>query len=134
MCELIRDTESENSSAADSVKDLDEAMVNLGASWFTIAWTLHHTMPDNNYVASSMHELSLLAIAASSGQPEAQTDVMEVYGGEGRPTDISIHRKHRAGRDWDLVVGTDISDPAEQAALWRYIRECKPRLLVMAPL
>ena len=90
VSELISDTESENSSAADSVKDLDEAMVNLGAYWFTGAWTLHHTMPDDYYVASSMHELSLLAIGhiscVSSGQPEAQLDVMEVYGGEGRPT------------------------------------------------
>ncbi len=88
---------------------------------------MHITMPDDYYVASIMNELSLLAIGHSSGQLEAHIDVIAVYGGEGRPTFIAIHRKLRSGRNWDIVTGTDPADPAEQAALWRCTRERKPR-------
>ena len=59
-------------------------------------------------------------------------DVIEIYGGQCMPTEIGVNRRHRAGPNWDIAIGTDLSSPVEKDALWRYVRTCKPRTIIMA--
>ena len=54
---------------------------------------------------------------------------MELCGGAGRPLEIAVHRRMRAGRNFDLATGVDLSDPAEVQAYWGYLNESRPRVV-----
>ena len=66
-------------------------------------------------------------------QVEPGLDVMEVCGGQGLVTKIAVRRRARAGRNFDIVTGTDLNEPAEIRALWAHIREHKPFLIILTP-
>ena len=52
---------------------------------------------------------------------------------KGRVTQISLRRRLRSGGNLDLVTGTDLCDPAETKALWAYLRDYKPLVVIMGP-
>jgi hypothetical protein len=58
---------------------------------------------------------------------------MEICGGQGGVSKISIRRKLRTGRTFDLVTGGDLTNPIHVKHLLDYIHKHKPLVIVMAP-
>ncbi len=61
------------------------------------------------------------AVVAWQGSPHI--DVMEVMGGAARTTQVLIRRMYRGGRNFDAMVGVDLTDPDEEHELYRYVQE-----------
>ena len=92
--------------------------------------TMPQGLPSHVYIAANMQEAYTWS---QSSPPDQYVDVVELCGGAGRPLEIAIRRRMRAGRNFDLTTGVDLSQPAEVAAYWRYLRKSRPRVIVMAP-
>ena len=60
-------------------------------------------------------------------------DVMEVCGGEGRPSYVAVRRQLSVGEHIDLIAGWDINDPAHQHAVIEYVQRHRPLLIIMGP-
>ena len=66
--------------------------------------------------------------------PRPGIDVVEIFGGEGRTTQVLVKRFGAIpGKNFDLVVNWDLLDPEHEAAFWHYLRNNKPKLVIMAP-
>ena len=92
--------------------------------------TIHASIPDHVHVATNMQQAYTWA---RTNNTHDHVDIVELCGGAGRPLEIAIHRRMRAGRNFDLTTGIDLSVPDEVAAYWAYLRHCRPRVVVMAP-
>ena len=71
--------------------------------------------------------------AADSLPRRHQVDVVEICGGEGGVSRISLRRHLAVGQNFDLRSGIDLTDPKQQQRLIAYIREHKPLFVIMAP-
>ena len=60
--------------------------------------------------------------------------VCEVAGGEARVSKVLASYRCTVGRNFDLVTGTDLTDPKEQAAFMRYRNTSKVQVVVMSPI
>ena len=64
-------------------------------------------------------------------------DTMEVMGGEARVTQCLVRRRFKsgvkAGRNFDLVCGCDLTDEDDQKDMWTYTKRAKPLVIIMAP-
>ena len=61
-------------------------------------------------------------------------DIVEIFGGEeGKCTQIAIRRKLKAGPNLDIVCGCDLTNPKQEALLWKYILEHKPSIVIAGP-
>mgnify|MGYP000158354039 CR=1 FL=1 len=87
-------------------------------------------MPEHVYIAANMQEAYTWSQQSTADQ---YVDVVELCGGAGRTLQIAIRRRMKAGRSFDLTTGVDLSQPAEVSAYWRYLRDSRPRVIVMAP-
>ena len=82
--------------------------------------------------ASSVKADQLLAFLAEPDL-EGNMDVMEVAGGESGISKLSIRRKLKTGKVFDLVTGSDVTEAADQKILLDYIREHRPMVIVAGP-
>eukprot|EP00969_Alexandrium_andersonii_P055514 2446329-Alexandrium_andersonii.AAC.1 len=53
---------------------------------------------------------------------EPGTDVAEICGGRARVTRVCVRRRLRGGKNFDVECGVDLLEPAQQRALWAYLR------------
>ncbi len=66
--------------------------------------------------------------------PDGQVqDVMEICGGEGGVTKVSIRRRLSTGQNFDLKHGIDLSRQEDQNQLLEYVDKHQPLFAVMAP-
>ena len=61
-------------------------------------------------------------------------DLTEIYGGQGRTSQLAVRRRKRAGENFDLVTHTDLAKPREAAAAYAYFQDNTVYVAVMAPL
>ena len=80
------------------------------------------------FIASTMEELETVLTALGAG-----IDVMEICGGAARVSQIAVRRRLVAGRNVDVVTGTDLTEPREQTSTMKYVRLQRPLVVVMAP-
>ena len=63
--------------------------------------------------------------------------ICEIVGGEARTTRVLVRHSDRrisTGPNFDLVADVDLTDMHEQEAFWKYRRQRKPKVCVMAPM
>ena len=60
-------------------------------------------------------------------------DVMEVWGGKGGVSKISIRKCLNTGHNFDLVTGADLTKYHNQQMLLKYVRTHQPLVVVMGP-
>jgi hypothetical protein len=60
-------------------------------------------------------------------------DVMEICGGSGGVSKISIRRRLLTGQNFDIVSGGDLTKPENVKHLMEYIKKHKPLVVVMGP-
>ena len=92
--------------------------------------TLPRQLPEHVHVAPNMQTIYTWACTS---RPDEYVDIVELCGGAGRPLEIAVHRRMRAGRNFDLTTGVNLLDPQEVQAYWSYLDRCRPRAVVMAP-
>ena len=92
--------------------------------------TLPRHLPEHVHVATNMRTVYTWAC---SSRPDEYVDIVELCGGAGRPLEIAVHRRMKAGRNFDLTTGVDLLDPSEVQAYWAYLEHCRPRVVIMAP-
>ena len=79
--------------------------------------------------AQSIYEkYQYLAQDASDG-----LHVMELFGGEGGVTKVSIQRHLRTGRNVDIVTGLDLTKEEDVNILLDYIDKHMPKVIIMGP-
>ena len=62
-----------------------------------------------------------------------KVDVVEIFGGGGGLSKISVRRKLRTGRNFDVVSGCDLSVWANQEEMIRYITVHRPLVIIGGP-
>lgn len=62
-----------------------------------------------------------------------KVDVVEVFGGLGGVVKLGVSRGLVPGRNFDLVCGIDLSNPAEVSLLIEYIEWAEPFCVILAP-
>ena len=60
-------------------------------------------------------------------------DVVELCGGSGRTSYLSIVRGLTSGHNFELLTGCDLNDTAHQEAVWHYFDVACPLVVVMGP-
>ena len=65
--------------------------------------------------------------------PAERDDLVELCGGEGRPTIICARRKLKCGGNFDLITGTDLNKRSSQEQVITYMKIRRPIVVVMAP-
>ena len=78
--------------------------------------------------------LSQVSVFLSQSQCAGVIDVMEICGGEGGVSKVCIRRKLKTGKNFDLISGHDLTTKASQEALYHYIQQHKPAVIIMGPL
>ena len=76
---------------------------------------------------------AFLSHAINRVPPECHVDVVEICGGNARTMQVMIRRHFRGGRNFDIVVGSDLTQPEEVRKLFAYLSEKKPFVTVMSP-
>ena len=97
--------------------------------------------PDSLAMVLMRHELlhnpshpSLAAcLAAAAEHQGAALDLIEICGGEARPTSIALRKGLRGGDNFDLVTGCDLNDEHNQSLVLSYIRQSRPAVILMGP-
>ena len=64
---------------------------------------------------------------------EQGIDIVELCGSEGRVSQLCVRRHQATGRNFDLVTGADLNDPATQRQVIQYINQNNVSVVVMAP-
>jgi len=83
---------------------------------------------DANFVECD-NLLAFLAIDELQGK----LDVMEIFGGASGVTKVSIRRKLKTGKVFDLITGFELTEREDQAILLEYIQVHKPMVIVAGP-
>ena len=60
-------------------------------------------------------------------------DVMEICGGAGGVSKVSLRHHLKVGHNFDLNHGIDLTNPDDVRGLWNYVRFTRPRFIVMGP-
>ncbi|CAK0820075.1 unnamed protein product, partial [Prorocentrum cordatum] len=70
----------------------------------------------------------------SSQSRDHYIDVVEICGGNARTSQILIHRFHetKIGLNFDIIVGIDLLDPTQEAALWQYLKSNKVLITILS--
>ena len=79
------------------------------------------------------HAEDLDVVAFFARHTHRRLDVIEICGGVGGVSKVSLRQHLKVGKNFDLTCGIDLTDPKHVAALWKYIREVRPRFIIMAP-
>ena len=90
-----------------------------------------HELPPGSIMAVDVEEMQRILSAecyASWG-----VEIVELFGGEGLTSQMCVRRRLRAGHNFELITGVDLSDPSAQLKVLGYIRVAKPLVVVMAP-
>jgi len=100
----------------------------LGSDAEEVPTYWNQTAKDSQYVP--VHELS-----SYLATPEMRgiVDVMEICGGKGGVSKISIRRRLKTGKNFDLVTGGDLTNSVHAKHLFDYIEIHKPLVIIMAP-
>ena len=77
---------------------------------------------------ANIREMHFLGLSCSPG-----FDVVELCGGEGQTTIVARRRKLATGANFDIVTGTDLTDPIVQEEVIHYLRKWAVLVVVMAP-
>eukprot|EP00974_Lingulodinium_polyedra_P021620 2087602-Lingulodinium_polyedra.AAC.1 len=59
--------------------------------------------------------------------------IIEICGGEGRPSQVCLRRHLKVGLNFDLRCGFDLLKPANVSYLWKYVQQHKPFIAMMGP-
>eukprot|EP00974_Lingulodinium_polyedra_P015118 1464002-Lingulodinium_polyedra.AAC.1 len=65
-----------------------------------------------------MPEFTLWAAKVSTG-----IDIVEICGGEGRPSRVCLCRRRKVGRFFDMRCGFDLLKPSDVTYLWKYAQQ-----------
>ena len=60
-------------------------------------------------------------------------EIVELFGGEGLTSRLCVRRKLKAGHNFELLTGVDLSDSKTQSRVLGYLRAARPLVVVMAP-
>ncbi|MFL0756707.1 MAG: hypothetical protein AB8B45_05415, partial [Prochlorococcus sp.] len=82
------------------------------------------------FIASDVEEL----VTVATHQGYSVFDLAEVCGGQGRTSQLAVHRKKRAGENFDIVIHTDLANTRQAAAAYGDFRDNTVYVAVMAPL
>ena len=66
-------------------------------------------------------------------QNPGQHDICELFGGKALCTQIAIRRKLRTGPNFDVTCEIDLTDQSQVQALWKYVKQHKPRCIIAGP-
>ena len=68
---------------------------------------------------------------------DGRVDVVELMGGEARTTQCLIRRRFRhgfrAGKNFDMVCGIDLTNRRDIDGLWCYLQRSRPLVVVISP-
>ena len=84
--------------------------------------------PAHVHIVANMYEMNLVGLSITPG-----VDIVELCGGEGRCTTIARRRRLNSGGNFDIVTGTDLTDPIVQQEVLFYLRKWDVLVVVMAP-
>eukprot|EP00959_Pyramimonas_sp_CCMP1952_P023369 491464-Pyramimonas_sp.AAC.1 len=80
---------------------------------------------------------SLFAVLACRCSGTSFTDIVEIVGGEGRATWMSLRRMHHegphAGKGFDMQCGVGLFSAQERAGMWKFLELCQPVVVMMSP-
>ena len=62
----------------------------------------------------------------SQSELAGDVDIMEIWGGASGVSKVSLRRKLRTGRSFDLITGVDLTNPTERSAVMNYVRGHRP--------
>jgi hypothetical protein len=88
---------------------------------------------DRDFQSADLHSISVYFKYIDDLPGGNAKDVVEICGGEGGVTKLSIRRRLSTGRNFDLKHGIDLSRREDQYYLLEYIDKHKPLFVVMAP-
>ena len=107
---------------------------------FDSVFYLRHLKGSDNFYDSSASTTkqfdnmqSALTFLSTTKSASGHHDFCELYGGTGGVMKVGIRRRLTAGPNMDLTTGCDLSEPAQVAALFQYLKVHTPAVVVMAP-
>ena len=68
-----------------------------------------------------------------NGDAYARDDLAEICGGAARVSVICTRRKLHTCANFDLLTGFDLNRPQDQQAVWHYLKQRAPIVILMAP-
>ena len=83
-------------------------------------------------IFNTMHAMATYLLASTVGDT-----ICEIAGGEARTTRILIRLNDpriSTGPNFDLIADIDLTNQSEQASFWKYRKERRPKVCVMAPM
>ena len=105
--------------------------LNATALWSNLGST---ELPDTRVGAVLAVDLDeLMTILATPAYATWGIEVMELCGGEGLTSQMCVRRSLKAGHNFEITTGTDLTVPAVQRTVLDYVRLTKPLVVVMAP-
>ena len=88
----------------------------------------------NSYLACDIEEM-LAILEKHPGQPWPWgVEIVEICGGRGLTSWFVVKRRLRSGHNFDIITGTDLTNPATQRKVCEYVQLVKPLVIVMAPI
>ena len=72
-------------------------------------------------------------LTAAAEHQGAALDLIEICGGEARPTSIALRKGLHGGDNFDLVTGCDLNDAHNQYLVLNYIRQSRLAVILMGP-
>ena len=83
--------------------------------------------------ASAMHFEDFESFTTwNSSQKLGFHDVAELCGGAGDTAELLIKRGYSSGPNFDIVCGINLLVPCNKAHFLRYLKECKPTILLIS--
>ena len=126
-----------------NLSDSDESEENEppGLSQSLSCWSINGSstaespeITGNSYLACDIEEM-LDILERHPGEPWPWgVEIVEICGGRGLTSWFVVKRRLRSGHNFDIVTGTDLTNPATQRKVCEYVDLVKPLVIVMAPI
>ena len=109
---------------------MTDDLMDLRMSWFFGSEAQHVTanVGLNTRVVRDVYHLVEFIYTTACG-----LDIVEICGGDARPSQIAVRRQMPSGENFDLRNGYNLNDKRRQDAVWEYFKRCRPLVAVMAP-
>ena len=94
--------------------------------------TSEPALSPQTFLAVDVDEMT--SILASPAYASWGVEIVELCGGEGLTSRLCVRRQLRAGHNFELLTGADLTDSATQTKVLGYLSVAKPLVVVMAPI
>ena len=131
LVESVLASDEESLSGTDSEV---RALANAYAQW-ALPSTVVEGQPalhKNSTLAVDIEEM--FTILSDPGHKSYGVEIVEVCGGNALTSYLCVRRKLHSGHCFELITGTDLTDPKVQAQVLSYLDLARPMVIVMSPI